>query len=134
MRHVSALLVLGVLAIIAVFISMSAPRAGILQPGPIGFPEYAPPPRAADAVVAQHGFNALVAFTDNGFEPASLTIHAGETIRFSNNAKAPLTLRGQPTAPQTVMPREYAETIFDSRATFTLTDQRTNAGLTVTVQ
>ncbi len=35
---------------------------------------------------ASKGFNALISFTDNGFEPANITIKKGQTIRFTNNS------------------------------------------------
>ena len=78
MRYVWILVVLFVLAIIAVLLSMSVPRANTSSHlVPIGFPEYAPAPRAADAVSAQKGFNALVSFTGGRFEPATITIKKG---------------------------------------------------------
>lgn len=41
---------------------------------------------------ASTGFQYLVSYTDRGFEPANLHIHAGETIRFTNNSVRPLQL------------------------------------------
>ena len=74
MRYVWALFALAVLAAIAVLLSMSVPgSAPSPQSAPLGFPEYAPAPREADAVAAQKGFNALVSFADNGFEPSTIT-------------------------------------------------------------
>jgi plastocyanin len=37
-----------------------------------------------------NGFQALVSYTDRGFEPALRTISAGETIRFTNNSNTVL--------------------------------------------
>jgi plastocyanin len=36
------------------------------------------------------GFAALVSYTDNGFEPAAVTINAGEAVRFINNSSGEL--------------------------------------------
>ncbi len=49
----------------------------------------APPPfteEIAAQLAASKGFAALVSYTDNGFEPKTATIQAGETIRFTNNS------------------------------------------------
>ena len=39
-----------------------------------------------DKLAESRGFQALVSYTDNGFEPASISIKAGETVRFTNNS------------------------------------------------
>ncbi|MBI5458076.1 hypothetical protein HY971_05130 [Candidatus Kaiserbacteria bacterium] len=39
-----------------------------------------------ERLAGSHGFQALVSYTDNGFEPAKLTVKKGETIRFTNNS------------------------------------------------
>jgi plastocyanin len=43
-------------------------------------------------------FSAVVSYTDQGFEPSSVLIHTGETVRFINNAAAlmVLSLSGAP--------------------------------------
>ena len=38
------------------------------------------------------GFQYLISFTGDHFEPATTTIHRGETVRFTNNSSAPLWL------------------------------------------
>ena len=39
------------------------------------------------AVLAKsHGFQYLVSYTDRGFEPATLGVKEGETVRFTNNS------------------------------------------------
>ncbi|MCI0563075.1 MAG: hypothetical protein MN733_31745, partial [Nitrososphaera sp.] len=35
---------------------------------------------------ASHGFQYFVAYTDTGFHPSTLSIHKGETIRWTNNS------------------------------------------------
>lgn len=43
------------------------------------------------AVLAKsHGFQALVSYTDRGFEPNTVTIKKGDTIRFTNNSREDL--------------------------------------------
>lgn len=50
----------------------------------------AAPPAMTDATKAKlatsHGFQALVSYTDNGFEPTRVSIKQGETVRFTNNS------------------------------------------------
>jgi plastocyanin len=53
----------------------------------------APPPmtETMKAVLAtSKGFQHLVSYTNNGFEPSKLTIKAGETVRFTNNSSGNL--------------------------------------------
>ena len=138
MRYVWALFVLAILAAIAVLISMSAPHAAPSpQSAPLGFPADAPAPKAADAVVMQKGFNALLSFTGGGFEPVTLTIDAGQTIRVTNNTAATLKLQSPtplalPTQP--LPPREYVEITFATAGTYRLQDAATQTYFTVTVK
>ena len=138
MRYVWALVVLGVLIIITALISMLAPSAAPVSQDPAGFPAYVPPPRAQDAVAAQHGFDALVSFTDNGFEPATIVIKAGETIRFSNNASAPLRLMSTDSnlfaATGSIAPRGYVELTFPQSGQFHYSDARSGTSGTIIVQ
>ena len=138
MRYVSALFALAVLAAIAVLISMSAPRAGTLQPPPLGFPADAPAPKAADAVEAQKGFDALVSFTDSGFEPATIVVKAGQTIRFSNNASAPLQLMSTDSnlfvGTGDIAVHSYAEFTFTQRGQYRYSDVRSGITGTIVVQ
>ena len=56
---------------------------------PVQLPVPAPPVRTKhmDEVVANSkGFAQFVSYTDNGFEPADVTIKRGEAIRFTNNS------------------------------------------------
>jgi plastocyanin len=48
-----------------------------------------PPPfteEIAAQLAASDGFEALVSYTDQGFEPESVTVEAGDTVRFTNNS------------------------------------------------
>ncbi len=47
-------------------------------------PEYTP--EVASMLEKSTGFQYLVSYTDNGFEPSDITIRKGETIRFTNNS------------------------------------------------
>jgi plastocyanin len=139
MRYVWILIILFVLAIIAVLLSMNVPRANTSsQLAPIGFPEYAPLPRAQDAVAVQQGFSALVSFTDNRFEPSTLTIQKGETVRFSNNANTDLRLTSSDSGlfalPASVMPRGYVELTFTEAGTFEYADASSGSSGTVVVE
>lgn len=42
------------------------------------------------ALTKTRGFQALVSYTDAGFEPKEVTIKAGQTVRFTNNSSHPL--------------------------------------------
>lgn len=43
-------------------------------------------PAIAAQLAQSHGFQMLVSYTNNGFEPATTTIHRHETIRFTDNS------------------------------------------------
>jgi plastocyanin len=48
-----------------------------------------PPPRTEhmEKVLSEsRGFSQFVSYTDNGFEPADVTVSKGETVRFTNNS------------------------------------------------
>jgi plastocyanin len=47
-----------------------------------------PPLTASEMVSAQSpkGFQLLISYVDSGFEPRSATLHAGDTVRFTNNS------------------------------------------------
>ena len=52
-----------------------------------------PPVTASSTIKAlakTKGFQALVSYTDSGFEPRTVTIKAGQSIRFTNNSSHPL--------------------------------------------
>jgi plastocyanin len=60
------------------------------------------PPSAAVIKQLQesHGFQALVSYADGSFQPATTTIKAGQTIRFTNNSNNDIWI-GQITAKNT---------------------------------
>lgn len=139
MRYVWAFVVLGVLIIITALISMLGPSASSTsQSAPLGFPEYAPPPQAKDAVAAQHGFDALVSFTGAAFEPSTITIHTGKTIRFSNNASAGMQLMSPDSqlfaGAGAIAPRGYAEITVTQNGQFSYSDAQSGASGSVIVQ
>ena len=52
----------------------------------------APTEREKQILASSSGFQYLISFTGDHFEPATTTIHRGETVRFTNNSSAPLWL------------------------------------------
>jgi plastocyanin len=75
-------------------------QAQEISNAPKGFPQGAPAPTAQDAVVAQQGFNYVVAYTDTGFRPASLSVKKGQVIRFTNISGGPIQIiAGSETSP-----------------------------------
>ena len=66
---------------------------------------------------ASKGFQALVSYTDTGFEPTELTIKEGETIRFTNNSSDKLWVAA---SGKTIYPAGggCASSAFDSCAAF----------------
>jgi plastocyanin len=55
---------------------------------------------AVKAQLAAHpNFNALISYTDHGFEPANLTVAAGDTVRFTNNSNQALRVAEAGTQP-----------------------------------
>ncbi len=52
----------------------------------------APTEREKQILASSTGFQYLISFTGDHFEPATTTIHRGETVRFTNNSPAPLWL------------------------------------------
>ena len=65
-----------------------AKAEAIAQHTPIPRPTYTPEVQAQ--VAASKGFQDLVSYTDTGFQPSSLAISKGETIRFTNNSHSDL--------------------------------------------
>lgn len=51
-----------------------------------------PTPREKEILASSTGFQYLISFTGTHFEPATTTIHRGETVRFINNSPTPLWL------------------------------------------
>lgn len=55
-----------------------------------GFTPGPPPPEVEAQLAASSGFQALVSYTDRGFEPLEVAIKKGETVRFVNNSSEDL--------------------------------------------
>lgn len=67
--------------------SMNQNQVSNEAPAPLPVPP--PPPRTAhmqQVLDNSKGFQYFVSYTDNGFEPAELTVKRGETVRFTNNS------------------------------------------------
>jgi plastocyanin len=81
----------------------------------------APPPNirpsAESAAIARtpQSFQYLVSVTDRGFEPSLLSIHTGETVRFTNNSGAALKLSGDEAfiGMLSIAPTDFHELTFD---------------------
>ena len=58
--------------------------ADMIREGKAPIPEYTE--ETAAKLAKSKGFSALVSYTDNGFEPKTVTIKKGEAIRFTNNS------------------------------------------------
>ena len=58
----------------------------------VAAPPEIPPltPEVKAMLEKSRGFEVLVSYTDNGFEPATTSIKKGETIRFTNNSSGTL--------------------------------------------
>lgn len=64
----------------------TTPAAEVVKP----IPPYTE--EIAAQLATSKGFQLLVSYTDNGFEPATGTIKKGETVRFTNNSSGDLWL------------------------------------------
>lgn len=78
---------------------------------------YIPPytDEVAAQLAASNGFQQLVSFTDNGFEPVSVQIKKGETIRFTNNSSGPMWVAARGVEPARIYPGsgECGQSAFD---------------------
>ena len=83
---------------------------------------YLEPPKPADYVSAQRGFQYFVSYTDNGFVPDKLTVKKGETVRFTGNSSAPFQLTVAGATAQVSAKGEYFEYTFAKTGTFTYGD------------
>lgn len=97
-----------------------------------------PPPLTPERTVEAIGtaqFAALVSYTDSGFEPSSVSVHAGDTVRFVNNAQTPLVLEMNTDGDtHTLPPGEYVEITFDQAGLQTVNDKGTAATCSISVQ
>lgn len=115
------LLVLALLVLSGVAYYFTAPpQAGPVTSETIRMGE-APRPAFTEAtkekVRASTGFQALVSYTDRGFEPTNVRIQAGQTVRFTNNSSATLSLRtGNMQA--TIAPQDFYEHTYPAAGVF----------------
>ena len=58
--------------------------ADSIRTGRAPIPSFATSTR--EKLAASHGFQYLISYTDQGFEPAQLALKLGETVRFTNNS------------------------------------------------
>ena len=117
---------LALVAGLALFITPSAPASESRVPPPA--PSLTPE-RTVEAIGDQQ-FSALVSYTDQGFEPAQLTIAEGDTIRFTNNSThtMSLSLDGAPPPPAGGLPPgEYWEYTFTQSGDAVFTEQGSGA-------
>lgn len=73
----------------AVYLLAHSPRTASPSQSSVVSQKQAIPPLtpAVEAQLAKsHGFQYLVSYTNNGFEPSNISIKKGETIRFTNNS------------------------------------------------
>lgn len=81
--------VLVVFAAFVYFLANAQPSAP--SPGAMSSPKAAEVPPltpAMEAILAKsNGFQYLISYTDGGFEPPTLTVKKGETVRFTNNSQ-----------------------------------------------
>ena len=87
------------LALLIVALALVAGLALFITPSSfVQMAERVPPPaptltpERTTAALDASVFSALVSYTDQGFEPAQLTIAKGDTIRFVNNSTRTMTL------------------------------------------
>ncbi|MCR4326005.1 MAG: hypothetical protein NUV59_04395 [Patescibacteria group bacterium] len=95
-----------------------------------------PPPDVVEMLRESKGFQALVSYTDSGFEPGEVAIEKGGTIRFTNNSSGDLWVAADGTAEnpvyhgtsecggsafdscRTLAPREFWEFTFEKSGTW----------------
>ena len=78
-----------------------------------------PPPPTREmttkALANTTGYQALITYTDRGFEPKSATIKAGQTVRFTNNSSGALQLSVLGSTEVALAPQEFKEIAFDAK-------------------
>ncbi|MFZ2886389.1 MAG: hypothetical protein WA021_01065 [Minisyncoccia bacterium] len=74
-----------------------------------------------EKVRASSGFNALVSYTDRGFEPSSVRMKAEETVRFTNNSSKNLMLRVGNDS-YVLSPQDFIEHSFAADGDYTFSD------------
>ena len=82
-----------------------------------------PPINADDTIQALEktsGFQALVSYTDQGFEPQMTTVKKGDTVRFTNNSSNSLHLivNADKVSQYNLASQQYAEVMFGKAGLF----------------
>ena len=115
----TALIVLGVCAYALLQMRAGIPYAGVSATSTAAVSQ---PPPFTPAIKAQlaasHGFQYLVSYTGKGFEPMSVTVKKGDTVRFTNNSNEDLWIASAGTPGGSVYPagvgNECGQSAFDS--------------------
>ena len=70
--------------------------------------------QTTQALAETNGFQALVSYTDTGFEPQMITVKQGETIRFTNNSsnQMHIVVNADTVTEYQLNPQQYAEVTF----------------------
>ena len=134
------------LVLLIVVLALVAGFAFFITPSFLTPPESAariPPPapaltsdRTVEAIGAAQ-FSALISYTDQGFEPAALSIAKGDTIRFVNNSTHAMSLSfgGAPPPPAGGLPPgEYWEFTSTTQGDASFTEQGSGASGVIHVQ
>lgn len=106
--------------------AMSPESADAIRAGTAPRPTFTEETR--QQVEASTGFQALVSYTDTGFEPSSVSVHAGDTVRFSNNSSHSLSLSVDGVT-KTVASRRFYESRFTTPGEFTYTSAAGESGV-----
>lgn len=90
---------------------------------------------SARVAAAPQSFQHLVSVTARGFEPKTLIIRTGETVRFVNNTKESVTLVGaRPFSEATLAPHDFAEFTFENAGGYPYSDGGTKRAGVVQVE
>ena len=141
-RHLLWLVLLvAALVVVSIFFSFFRlnPRISDINESDVRVPPPAPvltPERTIEAI-GEKQFSALVSYTDQGFEPAQMTIAQGDTIRFTNNSTRTMTLSlenaSHPPAGG-LPPGEYWEYTSNVTGTIQYTELNTQYKGTISIQ
>jgi plastocyanin len=99
---------------------------------PVATPLRTPPPVPAFTkertvkAIGTKSFSLLLSYTDQGFEPKSATVQAGDMVRFVNKSTHPMTI-SLPGAPADLPPGEYWEFTLDTAGDTSLTEKTSGA-------
>ena len=80
-------------------------------------------PDVEQALSTSKGFQALISYTDRGFEPGMLSIKKGETVRFTNNSSNDLqvAIRGDSSS-SNIAPQYFWEHTFEASGAYVVTN------------